>query len=132
MNYAKKFVFNHDLKHILSVISYRLKKQVKPFPSIIHIQTINWCNASCKMCPNSQNKNRFVEIMPDDLFEKIVLEIEREAKSYTMVLLYLQNEPLTDDFFLKRMQFFKNHKNKHMSIGFLTNGSLLNDNIISK
>ncbi len=132
MKYAKKFIADYNLKHFVSVVGYRCRKNVRPFPPILQIQTSNSCNSSCQMCPNTRNKNRPKELMEDEVFQRIILEVEREARKKTLILLYLQNEPLTDSRLWEKVRFVQDHNNGNLSVGILTNGSLLTKDTLEK
>ena len=103
-----------------------IKKTPQNFPTIIQIQTINKCNASCKMCPNSFIKNKKYEKMTDNLFKKIIKEITSQNK-FSMIHLYLQNEPLLDEDIFKKIRLIKKESKGLTATCIVTNGSLFND-----
>ena len=105
--YGFRFVLYFYFLHIRRIWEYNIKKNDPPFPSVIQIQTVNNCNGSCFMCPNSKIKNKKVEVMSDKLFKKIISEIVSEAKSKTMIFMYLQNEPLIDENLFKKIRLIK-------------------------
>ena len=84
------------------VIRSNLTKKALDFPIEIQIQTINACNGSCLMCPNSQIKKQKIETMSEELFNKIIREIIGENSRLRYVDLYLQNEPLMDKDIFKK------------------------------
>ncbi len=112
-------------------LEYPIKKKPHPFPSIIQIQTINACNASCKMCPYATNPPKETKRMSDELFEKIIKEIVKESKS-TFIFLYLQNEPLMDNDIFKKIKLIKRLSEETISTGLFTNGSLFTDKKIKE
>jgi len=132
IKYATRFISSYYNRHLKRVWSYKFRKKSSDFPSVIQIQTINDCNGSCSMCPNSQIKNKNIESISNDLFQKIISEIINESKSTPLVLLYLQNEPLMDENIFKKIQIINNISSRRIHIGFLTNGSLLSDEKIKK
>lgn len=123
-DYAFRFINFYIFKHIKRIWIYNIKKKPQSFPSIFQIQTINQCNGSCYMCPNSKRHYKKIEIMSDKLFKKIITEINDGVKSKTVLLMYLENEPLMDDKLFQRIKYIKDLKNKKIITGFLSNGSL--------
>lgn len=107
------------------IFEYNITRRVKPFPSIFQIQTINLCNASCKMCPISKMGNIKPEIMSDKLFKKIIEEISREHLKFTSIYPYLQNEPLMDADIFNKLKLIKKFSDEQISTGLVTNGTLL-------
>lgn len=124
LRYGSRFISSYHSRHLMGVWGYKFRKKSNSFPSVIQIQSINDCNGSCPMCPNSQIRNKTIEPMSDKLFEKIISEILKESKSAPMILLYLQNEPLMDENIFKKIQLIKNRIKTKAHVGFLTNGSL--------
>jgi len=119
------------IKRIFEYKAYRLKKGKYPFPTMFQIQTINTCNGSCLMCPNSKKNNQKVIKMSDELFNKITDEIIKKAK-YSYVFLFLQNEPLMDDEIFGKIRKIKEKAKKKVFIGLISNGSLINDKKIKE
>lgn len=115
----------------ITVLNYAITKKTRDFPTLIQIQTINACNASCVMCPYSKNKKEKYQIMSDDLFAKIIQEISG-VKNITQIHLYLQNEPLLDFRIFDRVKLIKKLKNKNIETCIVSNGSLLNDKKIEQ
>ena len=106
-------------------IEYPIKKKPYYFPYLFQIQTVNQCNGSCLMCPNKKIKSKKPEKMSDELFKKIIQEIVKESKT-TLVLLYLQNEPLIDDELFQKIKLIKKLSNGVIATSFITNGVLFN------
>ncbi len=101
----------------------RIKKIMKrgsEFPSVIAIETTNFCNARCIMCAYRimKRKKGFMSIK---LYRKIIEEIK--DRELDILLLSGFGEPLID----KRLpDFIKYAKDKGIKkIGIVTNGSLL-------
>lgn len=130
--YGFRFILYFYFLHLRRIWEYNIKKNDPPFPSVIQIQTINQCNGSCFMCPNSKIKNKKVEIMSDKLFEKIISEIINEEKSATMIFMYLQNEPLMDENLFKKIRLIKDQSKGKIITGILTNGSLFTEKKIKE
>ncbi len=99
------------------------------FPENLSIQTTSICNAHCIFCPYEQIKDKFpAKVMDNSLFRKII----DESSSYRQIkriILYMNNEPLTDKFIIERINYAK-EKIPWSSVHLLTNGSLLNDALI--
>lgn len=125
--YGKRFITNYHLRHMKSVFQYNIRKKTPIFPTIFQIQTINQCNFSCPMCPNSAIQQKKSEIMSEKLYQKIISEILQESPSIPMILLYLQNEPLLDEDMRKRIQFIKKKNSSKAITGLLSNGSLFTE-----
>ena len=106
-------------------LSYRITRKPLLFPRVIQIQTNNLCNGSCLMCPVSREKIRNPGKMSDELFERIVKEIVENRAEDAFVLLYLQNEPLTDNSIFEKFKLIKKLSNGKIETGFVTNGTLL-------
>lgn len=91
----------------------------------IEIETINACNNDCSFCPASRkNDTRVHQFMSEELFKKIILELE--TMQYNgMLSLFSNNEPLLD----KRIFSFIAYAKKHLpnaKHALYTNGILLN------
>jgi len=108
------------------LLLYKLNNKINSFPQIVHIQTVNSCNASCVMCPIGLNKKRKIEFMSNNLFKKIISEISKQKKQTTVVL-YLQNEPFLDPNLFKKIHFIKKISKGRILTGISTNGSILNN-----
>ena len=112
-------------------LEYVITKKPHSFPVIFQIQTINQCNASCIMCPYSSKKNKERQIMSDSLFEKIVKEVVKNGKN-SQIHLYLQNEPFLDNKLFDRIKLIKKLSKGKIETVIVSNGSLLDDEKISK
>jgi MoaA/NifB/PqqE/SkfB family radical SAM enzyme len=103
---------------------------MKKIPEAVYIQTINRCNARCVICPY---KDTYLfaptEIMPLDLYQKILRELTPEYGGY--IGLYLHCEPLMDNRLPELIALAKGMcPQSHVSIS--TNASLLNEENIEK
>ncbi len=94
------------------------------FPKYLSIQTTSMCTGRCVFCPHESVSELFPEkIMSDSLFKKIIAE----ASGYSCVerlLLYMNNEPLTDPALAERIDYAKQML-PWVSLHILTNASLL-------
>ena len=103
-----------------------------PFPKVIQLQTINACQAACKMCPYPAFKDVFPRgRMDDDLFDKIIDEIARHPEVDTFVPM-LQNEPFLDKHIFEKIARFKQRTAGRVSVELVTNGALLTDEHIAR
>lgn len=102
-----------------------------PFPKYLSIQTSSLCNASCIFCPYKDIKDLFPEkIMRMDLYKKIIEESSNH-KNIERIILYMNNEPLTDPYLIERINYAK-EKIPWASVHILTNGLLLTDEMADK
>ncbi|HNW38904.1 MAG TPA: radical SAM protein [Candidatus Omnitrophota bacterium] len=98
------------------------------FPKYLSIQTTSFCNANCIFCPNHEVKRLFPpKVMEDELFKKIIDECKAQP-GIERIILYLNNEPLTDAHIIERINYAKETV-PWASVHILTNGSLLDDKI---
>ena len=96
------------------------------FPKYFSIQTTSLCNADCFFCPNKEVKYLFPpKIMDEKLYKKIIDEC-KVHKNIERIILYLNNEPLTDCHIINRINYAKETV-PWASVHILTNGSLLDD-----
>ncbi|MFC1709629.1 radical SAM protein [Candidatus Omnitrophota bacterium] len=101
------------------------------FPKYFSIQTTSVCNASCVFCPYESIKKSFPKkIMEMKLFKKIINECSRN-KDVGVIILYMNNEPLTDPHLIERINYAK-EKIPWASVHILTNGLLLTDKMADK
>ena len=71
-------------------------KNQPDFPLVIQLQTVNRCNANCKMCPyGSTTATGALLHMSDQLYDQLIAELAAE-KSFRMLVLSFQNDPLVD------------------------------------
>ena len=104
----------------------------KPFPTVIQLQTINACQAACKMCPYPVFKDVFPRgRMDDKLFDKITDEIARYPEVETFVPM-LQNEPLLDSRLFERIEQFRKKTAGRVRVELVTNGALLSEEHVRK
>ncbi len=100
----------------------------RTFPKFLSIQTTSFCNGRCVFCPYDEIKDLFPrKIMDDHLFKKIINECHRH-REIERIILYLNNEPLTDPSLIKRINYAK-EKVPWASVHILTNGSLLSNKL---
>jgi len=101
------------------------------FPKCLSIQTTSLCNAACIFCPYASIKDLFPnKIMEMSLFKKIIDECSQH-KNVERIILYMNNEPLTDPCLAQRADYAK-EKLPWAGVHILTNGALLTEEIAGK
>ncbi len=99
------------------------KKEV--FPAVIQVQTINRCNAACRMCPYPYTTHQEEErVMSDQVWEKIIQECAQES-SFKILVPMSKNEPLLDAKLPQRINQFRKIAQPHQITELVTNGELL-------
>ena len=101
--------------------------QAELFPAVIQVQTINRCNAACKMCPYPYTtaKEEYRE-MPEELWQKIAEECAGEPQLQILIPMS-KNEPLLDKRLSEKIHYFKTMAQSHQMVELVSNGDLLND-----
>ena len=103
-----------------------------PFPRWIQFQTINACQASCRMCPYPVYKDVFARGRMDDaLFEKIVAEVAARSDVDTLIPM-LQNEPFLDKRLFDKVARIKAATSGRVRVELVTNGAFLTDENIAR
>ncbi|HEY9069912.1 MAG TPA: radical SAM protein [Candidatus Ozemobacteraceae bacterium] len=98
------------------------------FPLILNIEPTNRCNLACSMCPRSIS-NRPVTDIDEKLFALLVEELRREGP-ILKVFLQKDGEPLLHPKIAKMVEMLSDaHAAK--SIGIITNGTLLTDDMFA-
>lgn len=89
------------------------------------MQTVDRCNAACKLCPNAaRDASRPVHVMPAALYEKLLRELADLGTVRTFTLM-LQNEPLLDRDLAGRIRRAREILGNRVTLDFVTNGELL-------
>jgi hypothetical protein len=100
---------------------YNVKKKIQ-------IQTTTKCNGGCKICPydNSMLAQQKAD-MTDEVFERIINQVNEYVTSIPKLALYMQAEPLFDIKIYDRIEMiFTKLKVPFEYLELSTNGSLLN------
>ncbi|MDP6524778.1 MAG: radical SAM protein [Kiritimatiellia bacterium] len=92
------------------------------FPKYLQIETVSTCNARCIMCP-VEEWERDSKLMSDELYDKILKEIEPFADWIEMITVQLDGEPLIDKKLESRVQALKQIGIKKVTIS--SNASLM-------
>jgi radical SAM protein with 4Fe4S-binding SPASM domain len=117
-------LFNTQLYSLPYSLLIKVKaKRFAEAPKFIDIETTNFCNARCVMCPNPTLKRK-KGTMPMRLFKKIVNEISESYPNIKRVNLSWLGEPLLDPHIFERAEYLKKKLPK-TEVKFFTNGSLL-------
>lgn len=99
----------------------------KVFPKYFEIETVNACNARCKMCTVLTWNGSLKNIIADELWNKFVINIRSHTEWINNVSLTKRGETLLDPKISTRIKQLKNLGVKKVSI--TTNGSLMNKDI---
>lgn len=97
------------------------------FPKYFTIETCNNCNARCIMCPKGLKGTTTLEIMSEELFDKIVSEIKNYNEWIEMICLNSDGEPTLDKLLPDRIKKLKDIGIKKVNIS--TNGQLLTEKL---
>ncbi|MDD5668961.1 MAG: radical SAM protein [Candidatus Omnitrophica bacterium] len=98
------------------------------FPINLSIQTTSICNGRCVFCPNKSDAIRLPPaVMEQSVFAKIIDECSA-YKEIERIILYLNNEPLTDPDILNRIRYAKSRL-PWASVHLVSNGSLLSEEL---
>ncbi len=101
-------------------------EQMEKIPLFGHveIETINRCNGTCSFCPVNRNDDpRKLHKMSDELFEKIILELE-DLDYKGRIAPFSNNEPFLDSKIIERTKYMRRHLPK-ARIHLFTNGTML-------
>jgi radical SAM protein with 4Fe4S-binding SPASM domain len=102
-----------------------------PFPTMVQVQTINACNASCVMCPYGRTPDsQMGGQMEHSLWDKIVNEIAEHEYVDTFIPM-LQDEPFLDPKILEKVSAFKEKTRGRVKIELVTHGGLLTPETIA-
>lgn len=133
MRFTNTFRYWKNFQDILiSTKGYHPKSDMshRPFPSVVQIQTLNACNASCIMCPYGKMSTRPNSGRMDDaLWDKIVNEILEHDEVGTFIPM-LQNEPFLDVQILNKVKQFKEKAQRRVLVELITHGGLLSTETI--
>lgn len=111
--------------------SYGIKDGAEKFPLMVVVSLSNVCNAKCPHCvytnfPGLRKAYGEHRLMPPDLFKKIADECGRHQ---ALIRISGTGEPLVHKEMVKLVEYAKG---KGAKIGIITNGSLLDDNKITR
>jgi radical SAM protein with 4Fe4S-binding SPASM domain len=75
----------------------------------IGIETTTVCNAKCVVCPREGHYGHRFGYMPQDLFEKIILDIRENHELDSLIRFGGMGDSSCDRFLLERLRFIKKH-----------------------
>ena len=117
MNYKQTFAGKMGLQNFEDYIK---------FPKFLTIETCDYCNAKCVMCPKGMEKHgEHSGIMDDDTFLILLDELRSHADWINMICMNSDGEPLLDKKLAERIRRLKDIGIKH--VYFSTNGALLSE-----
>ena len=93
------------------------------YPKVIEVQLHNKCNSNCLICPY-RDMHYSYEVMSDELFEKILDEIDENKLE--RIIPYLNNEPFLSPNFLDRVEEIRN-RFKKLEIEISSNVSMIKE-----
>jgi sulfatase maturation enzyme AslB (radical SAM superfamily) len=91
------------------------------------IETCTACNYACKMCPHSTDFTRKKEIMSNPIFKFIIDKLSKEAPQITDITISGFGEAFLDKGLMTKIRYARK---KGYGVHVLTNGSLINEDII--
>lgn len=96
------------------------------FPVMVDVELTNHCNFSCRMCETgAKTSPRAKGFMPDELFAKIIREMEGRKTSLRFIR---WGEPTLHKSF---PEFFLAAKKAGLPVQLITNGSLLDESLMT-
>ena len=94
-------------------------------PKVFYIETTNYCNAKCYMCPHTTMRRK-KGTMSWNLFEKIINECVTFEGKGLVFFLHKDGEPLLDPLLFKRVKHLK-ERLRYSKVGFNSNAMLLSE-----
>ena len=124
-----------DMEEIYESLRFGIKKQVK-IPTIMYLNVSTFCNLACKYCfiesnPISNQKyNKMSFDTAKIAVDKFLAELEKNKIVESQIILY-GGEPLTNWEVVKQIiKYVKEEKQSNITLTIITNGTLLNREII--
>lgn len=126
-NWVKTRNFLNDYIKKYCYLKYAKKYLKKQFhvPKAIFLETTNFCNAKCRMCPHIKIK-REKGYMDWDLFKKVIDEAKSFEGEGLNIYLHKDGEPLLDALLFKRIKYIKQQLSKS-KVYFHSNAMLLDE-----
>lgn len=127
LEYAK----TKSKKIIKQYIEWFMNQAIVPLPKNVMIETINRCNGTCDFCPaNVRDEKRTLRKMSDNTFYNIIKQL-KELNWKGKLFMCVNNEPFIDKRIVEFTLFAKKEL-KDVKIAFITNGTLLTEEIMNK
>ena len=124
-----------DMEEIYESLKFGIKKQVK-IPTIMYLNVSTFCNLACKYCfiesnPISNQKyNKMSFNIAKTAVDKFLSELEKNKIAESQIIFY-GGEPLTNWEVVKKIiKYVKEEKKSNITLTIITNGTLLNREII--
>lgn len=99
--------------------------QCEKFPKYFELEPVNFCNAGCIMCKIGQQGKRDGKVMPMDIFENIIMQLQPYAEWIEMVTLIGRGESLLDKTLELKVKRLKEIGIKTIQVS--TNAALLSE-----
>ena len=120
----RKLVYTKAYKKIYNKVIEKKTKNLSEHPEHFIIETTNYCNAKCIMCPH-KTMIRSKGIMPMELFKKIVDDIVQNFQPKSFCVSGF-GEPILDKELFEKIKYLKSKTNTKVKI--FSNGALLIEN----
>lgn len=124
-----------DMEEIYESLRFGIKKQVK-IPTIMYLNVSTFCNLACKYCfiennpVSSQKYNKMSFETSKIAVDKFLTELEKNKIIESQIIFY-GGEPLTNWEVVKQtIKYIKDEKQSNITLTIITNGTLLNREII--
>ena len=124
-----------NMEEIYKTLKFGIKNQVK-IPTIMYLNVSTFCNLACKYCfiennpISSQKYNKMSFEVAKIAVDKFLTELEKNKIVESQIIFY-GGEPLTNwDVVKKIINYVKNEKKSNITLTIITNGTLLNRDII--
>lgn len=115
-----------DIYSILAKLSGMLSE--RHVPRIMRVENIAICNEKCIICPYEKMKRR-KGVMPDALFEKIIIEHSSSVDNPKLIFPASIGEPFLDHRFFDRVTFARQF---YSEIATFTNATMLSKEVFLK
>ena len=113
----------HEEYIILRNNPSKTMEDLNRFPTYISIEPTPDCNAACRMCPLAHGDLDNLNLISDDLFEKIIDEIRPHSKTINQIQVQGRGEALLDKNIAHKVDVISNSLNIITTMS--TNASLL-------
>lgn len=100
------------------------------FPRVLRIEPASNCNLKCSHCPTGTIRMDR-GIMPDYIFQKVLMEVELHKNEIRVIVLYHGGEPLLNNNFFEYVRLLKSI-NPYFFIKTVSNASALTESNSSK
>ncbi len=125
-----------DMEDIYNILKTGIKKQAK-IPTIMYLNVSTFCNLACKYCfiensPLSKQKYEKMNLETAKIAVDKFLDELNKNKIVDSQIIFYGGEPLTNWNVVKNIiKYIQYEKNSNITLTIITNGTLLNKEIIS-